>query len=83
MKALLLFFALVTLFGCTPNERAKSFGGTETIVLDQNIRLVNATWKGANLWIITKKDSSSPSTYYFKEKSNWGLQEGQIIIIEK
>jgi hypothetical protein len=83
MKKLLLYFTLVTLFGCTPNERARSFGGTETIVLEQNIRLVNATWKGADLWIVTKKDSSSPSTYYFKEKSNWGLQEGQIIIIEK
>jgi hypothetical protein len=83
MKTFLLFFTLVTLFGCTSNERARNFGGTETIVLEPNIRLVNATWKGANLWIIVKKDSSSPSTYYFKEKSNWGLQEGQIIIIEK
>ncbi len=83
MKKLLFFIALSTWFGCTENEKARNFGGTETIVLDPNVRLVNATWKESNLWIITKKDSSNPSTYYFKEKSNWGLQEGQIIIIEK
>lgn len=83
MNKILLFIALVTLFGCTENELARNYGGTEKIILDKNVRLVNATWKESNLWIITKKDSSSPSTYYFKEKSNWGLQEGQIIIIEK
>jgi len=83
MKKILTLILLITLFGCTENERARNYGGTQTIILDKDIRLVNATWKGTDLWIITKKDTSSPSTYYFKEKSTWGLQEGQIIIIEK
>lgn len=83
MKKLITIFLVIALFGCTKNERARNFGGNETIILDSNVRLINVTWKNSDLWILTKKDSTKPNIYYFKEKSNWGFQEGQITIIEK
>ena len=76
----------ITLVSCTENERARTFGGTEEITLEKGERLVNATWKGkdgSDLWILTKKDTTSPTTYYFKEKSSYGMMEGQVIINEQ
>ena len=74
---------------CTENSRARVWGGTETIQLDEGVRLVNITWKStgaytsSDLWILTKKDTTKASTYSFSEKSNLGVMEGQVIIIEK
>ena len=76
----------ITLVSCTENERARTFGGTEEITLEKGERLVNATWKGkdgSDLWILTKKDTTAPTTYYFKEKSSYGMMEGQVIINEQ
>jgi len=94
MKKLLATFiggiTLMTLiYGCTENTQARMYGGTETIQLEEGVRLVNVTWKStgaytnSDLWILTKKDTTNPTTYYFKEKSNFGVMEGQVIIIEK
>lgn len=87
-KVLGRFIIMVTLmtliYGCTDNTRARVWGGTETIELDEGVRLVNVTWKeGSSLWILTKKDTTKASTYSFSEKSNLGVMEGQVIIIEK
>lgn len=87
MKKVLLAVALMAgLSSCTENQKARAFGGTETINLEEGVRLVNVTWKGkegSDLWILTKKDTTKATTYYFKEKSNFGVMEGQVIIIEK
>lgn len=83
---LLVTISLISLTSCTENQKARAFGGTETIQLEQGVRLVNVTWKGkegSDLWILTKKDTTAPTTYYFKEKSNFGVMEGEVIIIEK
>ena len=82
-KLLLLAFFGMTLLSCTENNRARNWGGSETIQLDEGIRLVTATFKGNDLWILVKKDTTLPNTYYFKEKSNFGVMQGQVIIIEK
>ena len=78
---------MTLIYGCTENNRARVWGGTETIQLEEGVRLVNVTWKGdkgsTSLWMLTKKDTTKPSTYYFKEKSSFGVMEGQVIIIEK
>ena len=78
---------MTLIYGCTENNRARVWGGTETIQLEEGVRLVNVTWKGekgaTDLWMLTKKDTTKPSTYYFKEKSSFGVMEGQVIIIEK
>lgn len=92
MKKLLgMFIVAITLvtimYGCTENQMARNFGGTETIVLPRGRRLVNLTWKGdkgaANLWILTKEDTTKPTTYYFEEKSDMGMMEGKVIINEQ
>jgi hypothetical protein len=83
-KVLLGLFGIVLLASCTENNRARVWGGTETIHLDEGVRLVNVTWKeGSSLWILTKKDTTKASTYSFSEKSNLGVMEGNVIIIEK
>lgn len=88
MKKLLGLLAIVTLASCTENSKARMWGGTETIQLDPGKRLVNITWKstdktGSDLWILTKQDTTKPSTYLFEEKSSFGIMEGKVIIIEK
>ncbi len=83
-KVLLGLLGIMMLASCTENTRARVWGGTETIELDSGVRLVNVTWKeGSSLWILTKKDTTKASTYSFSEKSNLGVMEGQVIIIEK
>lgn len=86
-KLLLTAIVIATLTSCTENNRARVWGGTETIQLESGVRLVNITWKeskgSTDLWLLTKKDTTNPNTYYFKEKSSLGVMEGQVIIIEK
>lgn len=81
----IISFTLMTLiYGCTENTRARVYGGTQTIELESGKRLVNVTWKeGSDLWILTKVDTTKPTTYQFQEKSNIGVWEGKVIIIEK
>ena len=87
MKRVLLGLSAIVLFAsCTENQKARAFGGTETINLEPGVRLVNMTWKGkdgSDLWVLTKKDTTAPTTYSFKEKSNFGVWNGEVIVIEK
>ena len=84
-KLFIIAITAISLVSCTDNEMARSFGGTEVINLEPGRRLVNVTWKGkdASLWILTKKDTTKATTYYFTEKSGFGVMEGQVIINEK
>ncbi len=84
-KLFIIAIAAISLVSCTENQRARSFGGTEVINLEAGTRVVNVTWKGkdASLWILTKKDTTKATTYYFTEKSGFGVMEGQVIINEK
>lgn len=90
MKSNLLSFILAVILmlaliwsSCTDNQRARNWGGTETIKLDPGVRLVNVTWKDQHLWILTKQDTTKPQTYKFKEKSSWGMVEGTVMIQEQ
>ena len=86
MKKLLFAIICIGFVSCTQNQMARNFGGTEVINLEPGKRLVNITWKGndnASLWILTKQDTTAPSTYSFKEKSGFGNMEGEVIINEK
>lgn len=69
---------------CTDNRMARKFGGKHSINLEANQKLENITWKGDNLWILTRNMSQkdNPQTYTFKEESSWGVLEGEIIIVE-
>jgi hypothetical protein len=76
----------ITLFtGCTPQSRGRSFGGTAEIQITPGFKLVNVTWKGDDLWILTRhrEEGENPTTYVFAESSSWGALNGKIKIIEQ
>ena len=68
----------------TSNSRAKIFGGTTTIKLKDDEKLVNVTWKDSNLWYLSRpmKKDEVAETYEFKEVSNLGILNGTVIFIE-
>lgn len=82
-----LFIYLIISFGlvsCTDNKMARKYGGSETINLPIGEKLVNITWKEDDLWLLTSNMNPEDSAhiYNFQEKSNWGLMEGKITIVE-
>jgi len=85
IKAIIIaaVIVIIALSSCTDNQRARSFGGVETVELKAGERLVNVTWKEDDLWVLTKQDSTKPSTYTFQEKSSYGVMEGTIVIKEQ
>ena len=80
MKKIILILAIASLSSCTKNQRARWFGGTETINLPEGQVFLNATWKdswfGQTMWISTFEPSTGKS--YFYENSSFGLIEGKI-----
>lgn len=75
---------LLSLVGCTAQERAKNFGGSYTIELPVNEKLSMITWKDDDLWYVTKPmtDTDVAETYKFQEDSTWGVLEGTVTIVE-
>ena len=82
--AILAVLALSTM-GCTENIRTKTLGGTMTVTLPEGQKLINSTWKDAQLWYLTRPMYSNEvaETYTFTEKSSFGMVEGKIIFIEQ
>ena len=81
------YFTIATvllLASCTENQRAKSFGGTSTMNLPKGEKLVNVTWKGDEIWYLTRpmKSDESPETYTYREESSLGVIEGTVILKE-
>lgn len=70
--------------GCTDNAAAKNYGGTQNIHLKSGRKFINATWKDQNLWYVTRamREDETPEVFSFKEKSNFGVMEGEIIFHE-
>lgn len=63
---------------CTDNQRAKNFGGTQEVKLGPNEKFVNITWKNNSLWVIVQ--DTTTGIFYAKERSSFGLIQGQVII---
>lgn len=63
---------------------AKNFGGTTTVDLPENKKLVECTWKESSLWYLVKdmNENDIAETYEFRESSNFGVMEGTVIIKE-
>ncbi len=79
MKRLFLIAVVaMTIISCTDNQRARSFGGTETIKLQPNEEFINITWKQDNLWIIVKDKNTGK--FYAREKSSFGMMQGKVVI---
>ena len=77
--------AVGALAGCTEQQRAKGLGGETTIELPKGKKLVMVTWKGAEIWLLTRdmREGDLIETYDFSEKSSWGLLEGKVTIKEE
>ena len=88
MKKTTLIIGLVSTIvftSCTGNQRAKNFGGNYNVELKSGQTLVSATWKGDNLWYLTRerKAGETPITQTLIEDSSFGIVEGKVTFIEK
>ena len=83
-KLILIGLTTLSLLSCTENERVKSFGGEGNIHLPKGQKLLNVTWKGTQIWYLTRpmKEDDVAETYQFQEESNWGVVEGTYNLIE-
>ena len=74
---------IIFVFGCD-KWTTRNFGGESTIMLPKNEKLIEATWKGNNLWYLTVPMDSNyvPKTKIFQESSMVGVLEGKVIFIE-
>lgn len=77
-KLTMVAITLLALASCTDNERARNFGGTETIKLEPNEKFMNLTWKQDDIWVIVQ--DTITGTFYAKEKSSFGIMQGKVII---
>lgn len=77
----ILLILLVT-SGC--QTTTKSFGGSMTIKLPKNEKLVMITWKDNSLWYLTKPmtEDDIAETYKFQESAEFGIMEGTVTVIE-
>lgn len=76
--------AVIYLTSCTENTRAKACGGTATVDLPPNTKIVNATWKDHELWYLTRpmRSDEVAETMTLHEQSSFGLIEGKVIFKE-
>ena len=85
MRKLLLGLVVgIGLISCTENSRVKTFGGTGDINLPKGQKLVNATWKGEEIWYLSRpfRSDEDAEVYTFQEESSWGVVEGTYYIHE-
>ena len=77
-----LMLSLV-LLGCE-NVIAKQYGGSQTVLLPAGQKLLNVTWKDADLWVLFRpmKEGETPEKYFFHEKSTFGVLEGTVTLVE-
>jgi hypothetical protein len=86
MKLRLIGLAILAmaLAGCE-QQLAKSGWGSMQIDLQCGQALENVTWKGEELWYLTRpmQDGEVPTTHRFKAKSVLGILEGEVILRER
>ena len=81
--ALLIAMMTVTLLsGC--QSAARNWGGTVKIELEPGQKLEMITWKGDSLWYLTRpmRAGEEAETHTFNERSEFGVLEGTVIVIE-
>ena len=77
-KLTMVAITLLALASCTDNQRARNFGGTETIKLEPQEKFINIAWRQDNLWIVVQ--DTITGDYYAREKSSFGVMQGKVII---
>lgn len=76
---------LTSMVSCTEQESARNWGGTMTKRLEKGQKLVMVTWKGDDLWVLTRpmRPGEVAEKYEFQEESSYGLLQGKVIIQEE
>lgn len=82
--SILIAGAILLFAGCTEGVRARKLGGTMSIQLPCDQKLVSATFKESNLWYLTRPrlDGERADVVTFKEDSNLGLLNGTVLFAE-
>lgn len=79
-----IFIFVMSQTGC--NVVAKKLGGSITVELEKDQKLVNCSWKAqGSLWVLTRqrREGEPLETYKYQEKSTFGVLEGTVTIVEK
>lgn len=73
----------VAFMGCS-NWTARNMGGTSKIAIEPNQKVVNATWKNSDLWVLTRpmRSGEVAETVTFREFSNMGVLSGTVVFVE-
>ena len=81
---LAVIIVVLLCLSCTDTTRAKTWGGTVTIELPKEMKLLEATWKEGNLWylIAPMEDEYIPQEKVFQENSRFGMLEGTVKFVE-
>lgn len=79
-----LLIACVAFISCTEQRMVRQFGTDGEIKLPKGEKLIEVTWKEANLWYLTApmEDGYVPQTKIFREDSEWGIMQGSIKFVE-
>lgn len=86
MKKLLCLVGIIGVVlsttGC--QYATKNLGGDMTLELKPNQKLEEITWKDDNLWYLTRpmRSDEEPETHTFQQKSEMGVFEGTVTIVE-
>lgn len=80
----LIFSLLIVTMTACGQIGAKNYGGEYTINLPKGEKLVNVTWKDADIWYLTRPmtDKDVAETYKFQEDSTFNVMEGTVTIVE-
>jgi hypothetical protein len=76
---------LLSVSSCTRGAAARRWRFENTIVLPPGRKLVGVTWKGNDLWTITrpaKPDEPVDEAWHLDEHSSWGFFSGRLILRE-
>lgn len=87
MKKTVLIIAIIVccMFTGCHNTTTKNFGGSMTIELEPGQKLEEITWKDDDIWILSRpmREDEQPEAHTFYEKSEWGVFEGTVTVVEK
>jgi hypothetical protein len=85
MKKLIVILLMFLCLTSCEQSITRTMGGTTKIELEPGEKLVEATWKGDDIWYLVEPMDSDyvPKTKTFKESSRIGVLEGKVIFYEK
>lgn len=85
MKKLIVILLMFLCLTSCDQSITRTMGGITKIELEPGEKLVEATWKGDDIWYLVEPMDSDyvPKTKTFKESSRIGVLEGKVIFYEK